>query len=149
MQSVGDLVFGYNPAVMDDPSTPDVDESRPESTDGTSLFEGLFGFLGVLFPWLAGAGGVGGSLRWFYIEARKRKLDDLFKAVVIGIKDAVDSAKDGTLDKETLYESIKGARDLYANRAIFDKLVDDIKKAYDAEHAAEEPPADQTAPPVI
>lgn len=136
-QAVGDFVFGYSPAVHDDPATPDVDESRPETVSDSSLFDGLLGLMSVLFPWGAGAAGGLGGIRWAYVEARKRKLDELFKAVVIGIKDAVDAAKDGKLDKAALYTSIQGASELYANRAVFEKLVDEIKTAYDAARAAE------------
>lgn len=144
--AVSDYIFGYSPAVQDDPATPDVDESRPESVSDTSPFDILGGLLSVLFPWGAGAAGVGGAIRWAYIEARKRKVDGMFKAVVIGIKDAVDAAKDGKLDVQALYESIQGARDVFANVELFEKVVKAIKEEYDRVHAND--PVDPPAPTV-
>jgi hypothetical protein len=131
-QAVGDFVFGYTPPVPTAPGTP----PQPGGASDFSLFDGLMSLLSVLFPWGAGVAGIGGGIRWAYIEARKRNLDGLFKAVVIGIKDAVDAAKDGHLDKDALYNSIQGARELYANRELFDKLVDEIKRGYDEAKAA-------------
>lgn len=134
--AVGDYIFGFKPpAVVDDPNTPE-DETNPEQPS-SSPFEWLFSLFGGLFSWegAAGAGGLAGVVRWAYIEARKRKMDAMFKAVVIGIKSAVDAAKGAPLDKAALYTAIAGAADVFANREVFDKVVDAIKKAYDEEKA--------------
>lgn len=138
----GDFIFGTEEKIqVDDPATPDVDESKlppvPSPKPGSAPINWLGMILDVLFP-SAGAGAIAGSLRLLWNEARKRNLEGMFKAVVVGIKDAVDSAKGGKLNKDALYESIQGARDLFANRDLFDKFVDDIKVARDAELAAED-----------
>ena len=139
VRGAGDLFFGFSEAPpVDDPATPDFDESTlpPVPTPappGSAPSDWLGSILGVLFP---GATTIAAGLRWLWIEARKRNLEHMFKAVVIGIKDAVDAAKGGKLNKASLYESIQGAADLFANRALFDKFVDDIKLARDAENKA-------------
>lgn len=140
-KSAGDFFFGVEEKQqVDDPATPDVDESKlppvPTPKPGQAPSDWLSTVLGVLFPGL-GIGSIGGALRLAWIEARKRALDGMFKAVVLGIKEAVDSAKSGKLNKEALYDSIQGARDIFANRDLFDKLVDEIKTARDAERLGE------------
>ena len=63
-----DTLFGYNPAA------PDGGASSPAPSD----------FLGnLLSGWLPWAAGALGGLRAFYIEARKRRMDEMFRAVVI------------------------------------------------------------------
>lgn len=132
--AAADYVFGYNPpAVVDDPNTPE-DETNPAQPTSSPI-QWLFTILGSVFSWegAGAAGGIAGAIRWAYIEARKRKMDAMFKAVVVGIKAAVDAAQGAPLDKAKLYASIAGAADVFTNRDVFDKVVDSIKKAYDAE----------------
>lgn len=143
VRGAGDLFFGVEEvAQVDDPSTPDIDESKlppiPNQKPGDAPSDWLSKILGVLFP-STGAASIVGALRWLWVEGRKRNVEDMFKALVIGVKDAVDAVKDGEvkrLDKDWLYENIQHARDLFANRDLFDKFVDDIKNARDAEKAA-------------
>jgi len=134
-RQVGDFLTGHTPAVVDDPNTPE-DESHPSEDvpPGTAPLDLVFKVLGTIFPFLAGGGGLSATIRWVWVEARKRNLEGMFKSVVVGIKDAVDEAKNGKLDKAALYESIQGARDLFANRDLFDKMVDEIKTLRDKEN---------------
>jgi hypothetical protein len=127
--AVTDGFFGYNPI------EPDGGLSQPAPSDFTG---------GILSKWLPWIGAALSAVRTFYVEARKKGMDKNFKAVVLGIKEAFDAANGAPVDKWALYNSIQAARELYADRKQFDRLVDDIKRAYDLEKEREAQEEDES-----
>jgi len=117
--TVVDWVFGIETEV-----DPETGAETPIRKDGSAPID----FLGTVFPAFAGIGALG---RWFYTEVRTRKLDGSVKAVVAGVKKAVDNG----VDKDTIYPFITEMSKLYAHREFFEQAIARIKTELKAKEA--------------
>jgi hypothetical protein len=97
---------------------------------GPSVIDQIGAGARSLIPgWGTIAGVVLTGVGWLYTSIRSKKRESAVSALIVDVVQFVIAAKGGTLDYDAMWNTLEGAKTLFANKDKFIKLVNDIRDA--------------------